>query len=334
MKLNKQFLLLALSVLLLSACASTKSATEDSRMIITFGSCNHQWAKQPMWKTIAKNKPDLFIWLGDIIYADTENMTKMQNDYDMQANNSDYKAFAAKTPIIGIWDDHDYGVNDGGKEYPQKDSSKMLLFDFLKVSTENEAYNRPGAYQHYVYKKKDLTVKVLLLDTRYFRDSVGLVGGSILGDEQWRWLISHLSQNDADIHIIASGIQVLPTEHRFEKWANFPNDRERLIQILDRLNVNYPILLSGDRHIAEISYLKTPSGKNQLIELTSSGLTHYYEKFSGEPNELRVGQVVAELNFGLLDIEKRNGLIYFDASIQDKKNQSKAFITEKFKRDK
>ncbi len=332
MKLFKCIAFYSLIGLVFQFCATTKTTIEESRMMITFGSCNHQWEKQPLWKSIAKNNPDLFIWLGDIIYSDTEDMGKMRNDYMLQSDNEDYQSFAAKVPIVGIWDDHDYGQNNAGKEYSKKDSSKLLLFEFLKVPADNEAHSRPGAYQKYVYKKRDLTVKVLLLDTRYFRDTLGTPSGTILGDDQWRWLIGELALNDADVHIIGSGVQVLPTEHSYEKWANFPNDRERLIQILDRLNVNYPILISGDRHIGEISSISTPTGKAQLVEVTSSGLTHYYKNFTSEPNSYRVGNVVAELNYGLIDIEKRNGLIYFDASIQNAKNQSKAIITEKYRK--
>ena len=51
---------------------------------------------------------------------------------------------------------------------------------------------------------------------------------TLLGAEQWDWL--KMTSNDShDLLILASSIQVIPTEHRFEKWSNIPAEREKLI---------------------------------------------------------------------------------------------------------
>ena len=46
-----------------------KLDTKNTLQTIAFGSCNNQGKSQEMWKHVVKNKPDLWIWLGDIIYA-------------------------------------------------------------------------------------------------------------------------------------------------------------------------------------------------------------------------------------------------------------------------
>lgn len=33
--------------------------------------------------------------------------------------------------VIGTWDDHDYGLNDAGKEFMGKNMTQKLLMDFL-----------------------------------------------------------------------------------------------------------------------------------------------------------------------------------------------------------
>ena len=318
-----------ISVVIFSSCATTSSSSKQSgtsEMTIAFGSCNHQDDPQPIWVNITKNNPDLWIWTGDIIYSDTEDMSKMKADYNMQSQQPEYKSFASSTDIIGIWDDHDYGVNNGGQEYPKKDSAKTLLFDFLNVPEGHPSQSREGAYQSYTYNENDLKVKVLLLDARYFRGTPNTLRSTILGGSQWQWLVSQLSANDADVHLIVSGVQVLPTEHKFEKWANFKTDRERLLNIIDQLEVNHPILISGDRHIAEMTLQSLPQSGDPILEITSSGLTHYYKDFSSETNSYRYGEVVADFNFGVLRIEKDGDDIYFSATIKDGKNKKRLRI--------
>jgi len=42
---------------------------------IAFGSCAKHWQPQPIWEAIIAKKPDLFLFLGDNIYGDTDGKT-------------------------------------------------------------------------------------------------------------------------------------------------------------------------------------------------------------------------------------------------------------------
>ena len=35
------------------------------------------------------------------------------------------------TKIIGVWDDHDYGINDGNKDFYKKDEMRKIFLDFV-----------------------------------------------------------------------------------------------------------------------------------------------------------------------------------------------------------
>ena len=313
--------IIILFTLIICSCSTSKTTKTPQELTFAFGSCVHQWDDQPIWNEIVKNKPDVWIWLGDIIYTDTEDMAKMKNDYDYQKANVDYNSLKDKAKIIGIWDDHDYGLNNGGKEYPKKDSSRLLLFDFLDYVPDSSMNEQKGAYQKHTFIRGDLTVNVYLLDVRYFRDSPENPQGTILGREQWNWLIDELANTTADVNIIGGGIQFLPTEHRFEKWANFTIERTRLLQIIDIYNVPNPILISGDRHLAEMSLAPLPQSEKPILEITSSGLTHSYRGFTEEANQYRIGPVVPEINFGLLTITKNSNGVQFNAEIRNKVNK-------------
>lgn len=278
---------------------------------IAFGSCNRQDKAQPLWSEIAKQNPDLWVWLGDNIYADTENMNSMKASYDQQNKKEGYAALKQKTPIIGIWDDHDYGVNDGGARYPKKAESRDLLFQFLHVNENNPAWKREGAYQSYVVGEEGKTVKFILLDGRYFRgrllkgnqEYMAYPHGDMLGEAQWAWLEAELKENNADFTVIACGIQMIPDEHRWEKWANFPTSRDRLFQLLRKYRPRGLVLLSGDRHHGEISRMKLSDEQPVLHEITASSLNVPISANKEEANKYRIGKVITAVNYGKMSID-------------------------------
>ena len=296
-----------------SACHSikkTSSETAASIQVIAFGSCNRQDLPQPLWQPILADRPDLWIWMGDNIYGDTADMDVLQAKYQLQNQVEGYQNLKAEIPIVGVWDDHDYGINDGGKFFAQKKESRDLMFDFLEVPKESPVRKREGGYTSHLLGSEDQLVKVILLDARYFRDTLKRVdrvyqineSGEVLGEEQWKWLEEELTDSPAKIHLIASGIQILPTEHAYEKWANFPQERERLLNLIAKTGAQTPVLLSGDRHIAEIMKMSDSRFPKGIFEITSSGLTHTWSTISPEPNRYRIGALIPKLNYGIAHI--------------------------------
>ena len=258
-------------------------------------------------------QPDLWIWGGDNIYADTDNADTIRAMYEDQNEVPEYKALVAEVPVIGTWDDHDYGLNDGGVEFGAKAESQQALLDFLGVPGEHPRRYREGVYAAHNYSFGNYTAKVLVLDTRYFRsplraDPTGVKryiphteeGGTVLGSEQWQWLERELRSSRADFNIVVSSIQVLSGAHGFESWGLFPAQSQKLLDLIADSGASRVIVLSGDRHISEFSRLESESLKDPLVDFTSSGLTHAYRDFSGEPNPYRVGEVIAVESFGLL----------------------------------
>ena len=314
--------------LLLILWASCKSYTttadpQDVRkkgdFTIAFGSCNRTDLENPFWDDILGLKPDLWIWGGDKIDADTEDMTEMRAMYVAQNQVRGYRELREAVPVIGTWDDHDYGLNDGGSEYPARAESQQEFLDFMGVPADSPRRRREGIYASHTYTTPGGTLKVIVLDTRYFRtplkkDQTGGRGylpdesgeGTILGPAQWAWLEEELHASDADFNILVSSIQVLSGEHGFETWGNFPHEVRRLIHTVGASGARGVFVLSGDRHISEFSRLESPSLSYPLLDFTSSGLTHAYRGFTGEPNPYRVGGVVPMESFGLviLDFDK------------------------------
>ncbi len=117
---------LQIFILLFLAITSCKTEKKTKEFVIAFGSCNNQSLTNTLWGEIKKNKPDVWIWVGDIIYSNTEDMNYLQQNYLRQKSNKDYTDFIKNVDVMGTWDDHDYGLNDGGIEYPKKVESQKL----------------------------------------------------------------------------------------------------------------------------------------------------------------------------------------------------------------
>ena len=284
--------------------------------VIGFGSCNKIDKPQTMWGDIAANNPNLWIWLGDIIYADTTDLRALAAHYKRLKTNPEYKKLRAKAQIIGVYDDHDYGANDAGKNLPNKRGSKKCLMDFLDVPMSAPVRKREGAYNSYLFGQGSQRIKIIIMDTRYFRDTLiedpdpdrryfPNMDGDLLGEEQWKWLEHELRSSPANLNILCSSIQILANDHGHEKWGNFPNARKRMLQLIAKTKPKNLLILSGDRHMAEISKMDLQGLNYPLYDFTSSGITHI-RSGDTEVNKLRVGQMIVKKNFGLLKIYWEN----------------------------
>lgn len=326
------FLLLNLLVAsrVLSAAEPTSAGSEVLRRI-AFGSCAKQDKPQPIWDAVVEMKPQLFIFLGDNIYGDTMDMAVLKQKWNQLDTQPGYELLKKTCPVIGTWDDHDYGANDAGVEYPMKRESQQLFLDFLRVPADHPRRRQEGVYDAPVFGPPGRRVQVILLDARYHRSPLkkGFQPGepgdgyrgpyapnedpqaTVLGDAQWKWLAAQLKV-PAELRLICSGVQVLPTEHGSESWGNFPLQRKKLFELIRDSQAKGVVLLSGDRHLAEI--MRLPADEfgisYPITEVTSSSLnapsgnmTRAGVRFANEINRYRVGLTYFDVNFGGIEID-------------------------------
>jgi alkaline phosphatase D len=311
--MNKTLSLLAISCIVLSNSAYGYK--------YGLGSCIDQDLEQPIWDAIETKNIDGFIFLGDNVYGD-------QNSGELERLKAAYKKQKILIPswltkekkVLAIWDDHDYGKNDGGGNYRKKQKAEKLFLDFWEISAHDLRRSREGIYFEETQTIEGKVVQIIGLDTRYFRSK--LLGKknkylpnndpavSVLGVQQWKWLDETLENSAADIVIILSSIQILATNHPYEKWSNFTADRNKLLKkIEESLLHKTVILISGDRHKAGLYQM------GNLVEITASSLN----KGSSKPSEtdpLLLGETYSQINFGILDIEPSKNKITL--SINDK----------------
>jgi alkaline phosphatase D len=310
---------LAVAAALAAAGALPLAAQADGPALrrILFGSCLIPTRPHPTLDAAVRERPDLFIFMGDNVYADTTDPAVLERKYAELANDPEFQRLEAACPVLATWDDHDYGANDAGADFPAKVMSRERFLDFWKVPPDSPRRAHEGVYDSASFGPPDRRVQVILLDTRSFRSRlrIGRIPGlshgpfvpnedpdaTILGAGQWRWLEARLRE-PARVRLIVSSIQVLAAQHGWEAWANFPREQQRLLETLRATSASGVIFLSGDRHFAEISRFDAP-GLYPLYDVTSSGLNRRFPVDEANPNRFRVGGAFIGHNFGELDID-------------------------------
>lgn len=329
-----------ITIFLLFACEenqSTQSIKDPNVYSIGFGSCLTQERSMPIFNTIKDENYDLFLMIGDNVYGDSEreDLLELREAYDKQRQNFDN--LNLNFPIEAIWDDHDYGLNDAGKEYAYKEDAKELFLDFWNIPMDDVRRSRDGLYFEWIQTIDGITVQMLFLDTRFFRDALlptderGAPGKerylphtdtslTMLGVDQWNWLEEKMNIQ-VDHRIIVSSIQFLAMGHGWEAWKTLPHERQKLIDIIDQSSSDNVLILSGDRHRAGLYQLTTNSNKN-IIEMTSSSLNLSFAN-DEEAGPLRVGPTFVQENYGEILLNKAsNSLI-----VNLKDNQGKIIQT-------
>ena len=263
---------------------------------IAFGSCNNQNEAQPLWKDLMITKPDLWIWGGDIIYADWERNYDIKGSYEKQKRKPAYQAFIKQTPVIGIWDDHDYASNDSDGRNSFKERNQKFLLDFLDEPEHSPRRTQQGVYTSYEFGEEGKKVKVLLLDGRYFKNLERTA--PVLGNKQWDWLENELKNSTAQVHFIMTGLSIFsPLLPYSEEWWHWPSEVKRLLKILDDHKPQGVVFLTGDKHFASIfrSYGQ--------LEFLSSGMTHVIDRRVWWYLGRKYSTTYFGLNYGMVDIE-------------------------------
>ena len=300
---------------------------------IAFGSCNNPLKGGQIWNLITSTDPDRLILLGDNVYADKKKSImghfeaaspiRIQYMYSLLKNDPNFKGLVKhlggfSKGINAIYDDHDYGINDGDMSFESRDESMTLFWDFLDVEMTSPRRKQSGVYSSQSVRvalpnrnrnsnnssnsNSDsggnsmgysgvFDYKVILVDTRS-NNNVKLSFASecdFLGDEQWSWLEQQLLQQPfPDLILLGSGIQVLPTDKVIEEvWNACPRSRTRLLKLVkvasEFTNI---VLLSGDIHSAEVLQANLNFESDKTESYSSSQSSSSDETSSPSPYHL------------------------------------------------
>ena len=319
-------LILTILLTLLLSEQSWAQGTPAPLTRIAFGSCADEEKPQPIWDAVMAYRPELFLFTGDNVYGDVRNgrdvpdedlLDSLQESYTQASKLPGLMRVRTEVPSLATWDDHDYGKNDAGADFAGRREAQRLFLQFWNVPLSDPRHSRDGVYHAQTFGPEGQRVQVILLDTRFFRsplkptDQRNAPGRerylpdedpskTMLGEAQWSWLADQLWE-PADLRLIVSSIQVVAEGHGWERWGNFPRERQRFYNLIRETAAGGVLLLSGDRHIGGL-YREATMAPYPLIEITSSGIN---QVFAGnrEAGPNRLGAVYGAANFGTVDMD-------------------------------
>jgi alkaline phosphatase D len=293
---------------------------------IAIGSCCSQGLNMFIFKSIVAKNPDLYIAMGDNMYTDLVpgeySLANQKLQYNKLGSNAYFKKLRAAVPVIATWDDHDYGKNNAGSEFPFIEVSKKQFLDFWVDPADSDRRSRPGVYTSYMYGDADHKVQIILLDTRTFMNVISAepitptldTNKTLLGAAQWAWLKQEL-QKPAKIRIVVSSSQMCIQNNGWEGWPNYPHELNKFFRTIKETQAENLFVVSGDVHYSEFSK-RTPVGQYPIYDFTSSALTH--KENAAAPNQYRLGNAYNNINFGMLNINWNTTPIQVGMEICDK----------------
>lgn len=295
-------------VVLIASFAVRQIEANEPIKHVLFGSCldTHD---HPMLDRTLTLPCDLFLFMGDNIYADKGGIPMMREKYAKLKESRFFRGLR-RGHVLATWDDHDFGQNDGGASFPFKREAQVEFWNWLDEPADSPRRRQEGVYGATTFGPEGNRLQVILLDTRYFRSELkkapkelAMLGGpyiasddpdaTMLGETQWRWLEKTL-QEPADLRVIVSSIQFAPEVHGGECWANLPHEQQRMLALLQGKRA---LVVSGDRHWCEFSH-------HGVYDLTASSMTQKHPRGTPTPNRYRVVPTTYHLpNIGHLLID-------------------------------
>jgi len=252
--------------------------------------------------SIYNQHPDFMLWDGDNTYlreADWNSETGIVYRYTHDRALPEMQALLGSVHNYAIWDDHDYGPNDSDKRFWNKDISEKVFNLFWANPNTNQTGmgGITGTFQW-------ADCQFFLLDDRWFRspNKYNGPGKVMFGDAQLNWLLDALQFSQASFKFIVSGGQILNPAAIYETYATFPEERQKLLDEIEKRDIKGVIFLTGDRHLTELT--KMPRKDHYpLYDLTVSPLTSGPNTHTNEGNTLQVpGTLLNERNFSILRI--------------------------------
>lgn len=238
----------------------------DSAASFTFawGSCGLSASNHAVFDTIRLHDPLLMLHLGDLFYEDIKlnDNALYRAAYDELLGLPRQGQLYRDVPINYMWDDHDFGPNNGDKYNVSRAAARTVYRERVP------SYPLPaGAGDNPIYHTFSVgRCQFVVTDVRSARDPVGMrdtADKSMLGATQKTWFKATLAASSARVifwiltHEWLGGVKAYE-----DSWAGYSTERQELADYMAEIDVDHKIVvLSGDNHaLAWASGASNPYG--------------------------------------------------------------------------
>ncbi len=290
-------------------------------------SCTHDIYRDiqfKMWNDYLKQDPTYTFMIGDNVYADTLLPSKdkifnfkhatepmLWKRYVETFNILSYYRIARLVPTLAIWDDHDYGFNNGDQSYPYKKES-LKVFETFYGSRSVPQITEKLAGAGYIFNAFDQ--RFIFSDGRTFRSEPKKIkqmasktpdkeSESHWGKDQTSKILRSMTIEKPTW--IIKGDQFFGKYHTFESFeVNHPNDFKNFLAELKKVK-SKAFFVSGDRHLNELMKIDSNETGYETYELTSSAMhaAVFPNAWKKNPNPRQIFGASGVHNYSIVEIK-------------------------------
>lgn len=239
---------------------------------IAIGSCaDEDEGTQAILAEVERWHPDAVLLLGDTPYIDSVDAAVQMRRHGEFLAMPALQSLVRDRPLLAIWDDHDFGLNDTDGRMKGKEVARECFLAWH--ANPSAGHDDQGAY----FSFRAGPMEVFVLDTRWFartaHSSRSPQEWTLLGDRQWEWLEAGLRTSTARWKVVASSMVFNSAVRPFKTdfWMMYPSEYRRLLETIGSMPVPGVVLVSGDVHNSRV--LRHPSASvagYDLVEIVSS----------------------------------------------------------------
>ena len=253
------------------------------------GLCRRVDGGYRIFKTMARQRPDFFLFVGDTVYTDrkcdgpgvvpgagfvAKTLDQYRDRHRYQREDQPMQEFLRLASVYAIWDDHEVTNDFSGPSEPLMPTGRRAFLEYWPILPPDEEPTR--LYRKFRWGK---LLEVFILDTRQYRSpntDLDGPGKTMLGAAQRRWLVDNVSASNAVWKVVVSSVSLsIPTGRpgRRDSWSNagpfglpleggtgFAVERDAILRQLRERGVKNLVFLVADVHHAElIRHRPTPS---------------------------------------------------------------------------
>lgn len=213
---------------------------------VALSSCARVGANGRVFDAIAASDPLLYLAMGDLHYSNIgeDSTDAFRSAYDRLLTEPGQAALYRQVPIAYVWDDHDYGPNDGDSTSPSRPAARQVYREVVP-----HAGVEPGdapINQAFTIGR----VRFVMTDNRSERTD-----DSMLGDRQRDWLIEELTESSRT-HALVVWVNPVPwiveAREGGDNWSGFAPERTVIADAIARAGIDNLIMVSGDAHMVAL----------------------------------------------------------------------------------
>jgi alkaline phosphatase D len=199
---------------------------------------------------VAAEAPDLFLLVGDTIYADIPRdgaATTLPGYRAKHRENRDdphLQRLLARTAVAAIWDDHEV-ANDFDASHPAMPAGRQAFREYWPVRSADPTV---------LYRRLSWgpAADIIILDTRQYRSPNAIADGAgktMLGRRQKEWFQEEMRASRAPFKFVVTSVPFLGP-FGSDKWNGFATERDELKRFLRQERIGTVVFLSADIHLA------------------------------------------------------------------------------------